>query len=382
MRSAVATGGRVAEPGGVVRAGGAAPRARVLAGAAPERLGTWRVLLAEGDALWAGRGLELGVSRDGGSSFRTAGVVPAGPLRRAAARLSWPARLLREGFHDLLRLASGELLGVVRGALVLLANGETRFRVVHRVERGTRPLNVCRAPSGALFWGEYFGNPGRDEVRVLGSRDGREWDVVHVFPRGSIRHVHGIHADSHRGGLWVLTGDDGDEAALWWTADEFRTLEPVARGAQRARAVTVLPLAEGLLVPMDSPDEPNRIHLLDPSTGAFHELARVPGSVFHAARTPGLLAVSTVVEPSRVNRDRRVALCVSADGTRWRTACRFARDLPADRRGRLLYPTLVLPRGIPDAPRLYATGQALAGAHGRLLRWSEGELRDAQEAAA
>jgi len=357
--------------------GSVARRARVLEGVAPERLGSWRVLLAEGESLFASRGLELFVSHDAGDSFRRVATLSAGPLRHAAARLSWPARLLREGFHDLVRRPGGDLVAVVRGAIALRRAGDQRFRISHRIERGTRPLSLCLAPSGRLFYGEYFGNPGRAEVRVWGSADGSAWEVAHVFPAGAIRHVHGIHADERRGGMWVLTGDDGDEAGIWWTGDDFRTLAPVARGTQRARAVTVLPLEEGLLVPMDSPDEPNTIQLLDPERGTFADLAPVPGSVFFAARTRGLLAVASVVEPSPVNRDPRVALLVSRDGSDWRLACRFGRDLLADRRGRLLYPTLLLPRGTASWPALFATGQSLAGAHGRLLRWSEEELLEA-----
>lgn len=349
-------------------------RARVAAGVAPERLGPFRVLLAEGQALFASRGLELFVSHDAGGAFQRVGVVPVGLARRALARCPWSARLLREGFHDLVRRPGGELVGVIRGAIVAQSAGEPRFRVAHRVERGTRPLGLCLAPSGRLFYGEYFGNPRRDEVRVWGSDDGRAWEVVHTFPRGTIRHVHGIHADPHRGGLWVLTGDAGDEAGIWWTADDFRTLEPVVLGTQRARAVTLLPLEAGLLVPMDSPEQQNHVQLFHPESGRFEDLAPVPGSVFHAARTPGLFAVASVVEPSRVNRDRRVALLVSRDGCTWRVACRLAPDLRLDGRGRLLYPTLVLPRGTAAWPCLFATGQALAGAHGRLLRWSEDEL--------
>lgn len=352
-----------------------APRARVAEGVAPTLLDRLRVLHAEGEDLYASHGLELFRSRGGGPFSPLAGA-PGGWTARALAEAPLSARFLRAGFHAVAPLPSGDLVAVVRGALLYCARGEGRFEVAHQVRRGTRPLGVAVAKSGHAYFGEYFGNAAREEVHVYGSPDGRAWEVAHTFPRGAVRHVHGVHADPHRGGLWVLTGDDGDEVGLWWTADEFKTLEPVVRGDQRARAVTVLPLEDGVVVPMDTPFEENHIQHLDPSTGRLSSLARLPGSVFCSTRTSRGLALSTVVEKSSVNTDPRVALFVSRDGHDWRPAARLERDLAwlRDRRGYLQYPTLRLPTGRSSAPDLLATAQSLAGCHGRLLRWSWSEL--------
>ncbi len=353
------------------------PAAAVVEGLAPERLGRWRVLFADEARVIAASGLALGLSRDGGRRFEPLATAPGGPLRAARARAPLVARLLREGFHALLPLADGALVAVGRGAVLHLPAGERRFRVAHRVRRGTRPLGVCRAPSGRLFFGEYFANPAREPVHVYGSADGARWDVVHTFPAGAIRHVHAVVTDPWRGGLWVLSGDEGAEAALWWTDDEFRTLEPVVRGVQAVRCVGVLPLAAGLVTPTDTPHEPNAVHLLDPATGRSERLAELPGSAFATARAGELLLVATAVEKSAVNRDQRPALLASGDGLRWRTVARFARDLPwlRDRRGYLRYPTLALPAFEGAPPFVLATGQSIAGAEGRLLRWRSARLR-------
>ena len=213
----------------------------------------WRVLRADAEVVHASADLDLYRSTDAGATFHF--VARAGETwrDRALARTPLVSRLLRCGFHGLTPLPNGDMVAVVRGAILHRAAGADRFEVAHRIERGSRPLNVGLAPSGRLFFGEYFGNPDRAEVHVYGSDDGRSWEVAHTFPAGSIRHVHGVHADPYRGGVWVLTGDDDQESGLYWSDDDLATLEPVVSGTQRARAVAVLPRPEAGIVPTDTP---------------------------------------------------------------------------------------------------------------------------------
>lgn len=331
-----------------------------------------RALHAEGSVVHASRGLELLRSDDGGDTFAPVARVRARALGRIAARTPLLARFLRTGFHGLVPLADGGHVAIVRGAILHRAPDAETFTVAHAVTRGTRPLNVCVAPSGKLYFGEYFSNGERGEVHVYGSDDGRAWDVAHTFEAGSIRHVHGIHADAYRGGVWVLTGDDDEESAVLWTDDDFRTLERVSHGSQRARAVAVLPTPDALVVPTDTPRETNFVQRMDVETGRLERLCALPGSVFSAARTDRLFVLSTTVEKSDVNVDQRAAVFASVDGERWTAFARFHRDLPLlrDRRGYLQLPTLNLPSG-RGAGRVLATGQALMGEHGALLGWDE-----------
>lgn len=361
-----------------------APRATHAGDGPPaHRLGRRRALRVDGDTLWASAGLDLWRSSDAGGTFVRVARASAARLPRVLASTPLVERLLRAGFHDLVPGADGGLVAVVRGALLHLRPGAETFGLAHRVRRGSRPLAVCASGSGRLFFGEYFQNGAREPVHVYGSDDGRHFEVVHTFPAGSIRHVHGIVPDAGRGGLWVLTGDEGDEAGLWWTDDEFRTLEPVVRGVQGARAVSVLPHPDGLIVPTDTPHEPNFVQLLDPATGRLERLASLPGSVFFTGRTRSLYLLSTTVEASRVNRDPRAALYASRDGLDWRPVARLERDLAflRDRRGYLTYPTLRLPRSSGAPEHVFATARALRGLHGQLLRWHEDDvLRFIEEA--
>ena len=106
--------------------------------------------------------------------------------RRLSVMNALTARLFRDGFHALAVLPSGGLVAAVPGAIVTLRPGETEFRPTHVITRGTRPLHITAVPGGAVYWGEYFDNPSRDEVHIYASTDaGATWTVAYTFPKGA-----------------------------------------------------------------------------------------------------------------------------------------------------------------------------------------------------
>ncbi len=335
-----------------------------------------RVLHVDGTEVWAGRGLTLLHSADGGASFQERGRVPGRLAQRLLSRNELTTRLFRTGFHAVAPLPGGALVAVVRGAVLHLRADAQEFELAHSIQRGKRPLNLCVHPSGRVYFGEYFRNRFRRAVHLYGSDDGRSFHVVGTFKRRSIRHVHAIHWDPHRAGMWVLTGDDGDEAGLWFTPDEFVTLEPVLRGAQAARAVTLFAREDGLILPTDTPFERNYVQHFDPETGTVERLAELPGSVFHGTRSRSLYLLSTVVERSPINTDPRPALFASRDGDDWKLVARLRRDFPQLEAlpPFLQWPTLLLPTGSTSTDTIWASGQALARAHDRALTWSDEAL--------
>lgn len=344
-------------------------------------LGPVRPQLLDGSTLYASRGLTLLASDDHGENFRRVCGANVGPLHRWASRVRLLARIGRLGFHGVRRLCSGAFVGIVRGHIVRRDEDGGPFWPVFRLPRGSRPLDLCVHPEGGIYIGEYFSNPRRDAVRVFGSDDGRRWKPVHSFSAGAVRHVHGVVHDEYRDGLWVLTGDDDRESGLWFTGDGFDTLEPVVRGTQQARAVSVVPTQKGLIVPTDSPRIENTIQLLELPEARLTPLCPLPGSAFHALESGGLYLVSTVAEPSPVNDETGATLFASLDGEVWRRVDRFppdalCRTLPFA--GKVLrYPEIALTPGDNETPFVFGFGRSVQGADGRFVRWSRSEIEDA-----
>lgn len=335
-------------------------------------LGRYRPLLMQEESLYASLGLTVFRSHDFGESFCRLASCREDLLQALGSRLPMGERIGRLGFDSLLALPGERLIGTIRGSVVL-SEASLPFRSVFRMTRGSRPLNLCLSPEGQVFFGEYFSNPERTEVHIYGTSDCQSWEIVWTFSAGSVRHIHAVIYDPYRDGVWVLTGDRDHECGLWFTPDSFTTLEPVARGSQHFRAVAVVPMEEGLLVPTDSPKIQNWIQLLEFPDLGFRRLHPLPGSAFHAIRSGGVFFVSTVSEPSTVNSQHGARVYGSLDGFRWGSVARFSPDLLS--RGfswaaRLIrYPEIAMVGGWDQTPFVFGYGRGVAGAGGKMIRW-------------
>jgi hypothetical protein len=278
-----------------------------------------RALSWSGDHLYAARGYQLLRARiqdpSGSMTWQpVAGFRPA-LRRRFSVKGALTMRLFRDGFHALAVLPSGGLVAAVPRAIVTLAPGESEFRQTHPILRGTRPLHITAGPGGAIYWGEYFDNPARDQVHIYASTDsGVTWSVAYTFPKGAIRHVHNVVHDPWADCLWVLTGDYGDECRILRATCDFSRVESVLQGQQQARAVALVPTEDGLYFSSDTPLESNYIYRLD-RQGSLSQLAPINSSSIYGCRVGSRVFFSTMVEPSAVNRDRHVRLYAGDTGS-------------------------------------------------------------------
>jgi len=275
------------------------------------RFPAMRALAWSNDHLYASRGYELfRASVQDASSLTWSPVARFHPssVRRLSAGHRLSARLLRDGFHALTIAPSGGLVAAVPAAIIAVRPGETEFRITHSITRGTRPLHITAAPSGAIFWGEYFDNPTREEVHICASTDsGLTWSVAYTFPKRAIRHVHNIVHDPWADCLWILTGDYGNECRILRAACDLSHVETVLQGKQQARAVAAIPTKDGLYFSSDTPLEQNYIYRLD-RQGALSQLVAVSSSSIYGCHAKEHLFFSTMIEPSEVNRDRAVRI--------------------------------------------------------------------------
>lgn len=293
-----------------------------------------RALAWAGDRLYGGRGYELvvGEIQDPPSTVNWRPVAAFRPdwRRQFSVRSRLTARLFRDGFHALAVLPSGGFVAAVPGAIVTLRPNEGEFRQTHAITRGTRPLHITAVPGGAVFWGEYFDNALREEVHIYASIDGgASWSVAYTFPKGAIRHVHNIVHDPCENCLWVLTGDYGDECRILRAACDFSRVETVLQGNQQARAVALIPMEDGLCFSSDTPLESNYIYRFD-RQGKLSRLAPISSSSIYGCRVGRYVFFSTMVEPSKVNRDRNVRVygcSMGGHGERgWRPLLEWRKD--------------------------------------------------------
>jgi len=283
---------------------------------------------------------------------------PAWRSITSSSRLA--SRFFRDGFHTLVALSSGHLVGAVPNAIVTLAPGETEFHVSHKVFRGTRPLHLAVTPGDHIFWGEYFDNPQRDQVHIYASTDrGAHWEIAHTFPNGAIRHVHNIVYDEWEKCLWVLTGDDGSECRILRASCDFTTVDVILSGHQQNRSAALVPTRDALYFSSDTPFEANHVYRLD-RRGNLVEVAALSASSISGCSVGNAVFFSTMVEPSAINSGRNVSLYGSPDGMQWRRVF----DLKKDRwpMGLFQYGNAFLPDGKNTTNLLAVSTIAVEGA--------------------
>jgi hypothetical protein len=253
------------------------------------------------------------------------------------------SRFFRDGFHALVVLSSGHLVGAVPRAIVTLAPEEREFHVSHKLLRGIRPLHLAIAPNDHIFWGEYFDNPQRDEVHIYASTDrGTNWDVAHTFPRGTIRHVHNIVYDEWGNCFWVLTGDHGSECRILRASRDFTAVDVVLSGHQQTRSAALVPARDALYFSSDTPVETNHVYRLD-RRGDLSKVSALSSSSTYGCSVGNAVFFSTMVEPSAINSDRNVCLHGSPDGLQWQ--CLLQRKKDRWPMGLFQYGNAFLPNG-------------------------------------
>lgn len=268
-----------------------------------------RVLAWSGNRLYASRGYMLvcaAIQSPANIDWQTIADFRPSFRRRLSATNRFTARLFRDGFHALVVLPSGVIIGAVPGSIVTLRPRETEFRQTYAITRGTRPLHITAVPGGTIYWGEYFDNAAREEVHIYASNDqGLTWQVAHTFPQRAIRHVHNIVHDPWGHCLWILTGDYGDECRILRAACDLSRIETVMQGNQQARAVAAVPTQDGLYFSSDTPLESNYIYRLD-RHDRLTQIAAISSCSIYGCCVGTRVFFSTMVEPSEVNPDRTV----------------------------------------------------------------------------
>ena len=283
-----------------------------------------RILYVDGHTLYAQIGNKSCSSNDYGNSWSESSIKLIG---NALSYSKLHNRLMRKGIYCLKILKNGRFLFVIKGGIYNFDHINGYMDKSFSISRGSRPLFLCENQDGDIFFGEYYNNPKRDEVNiyVLRSSSG-SWEVAYKFKKNNIRHVHGVFYDIYDNKLWVTTGDRDNESALWFTDNQFKTLEKAISGSQQSRALQLLFTKDYVYFGTDTPFEINHIYRLEKSSGKVEKLISVDSSVYWGCKVGEYLFFSTAVEPSKVNKSRYACIWGSSDGKTWKCVAKFKKD--------------------------------------------------------
>lgn len=275
-------------------------------------------------------------------------------------------RFLRAEITGLYFLENGDRIAVAKKGLFLCGNGNRMFEKCFAMPRGSKPLNICIAPSGCLYFGEYFQNMEKQAVNIYCSKDNAQtWQIAYTFAAGAINHIHGLFYDQYTNRIWVATGDRENECIIGYTEDEFKTFKEVFRGGQEYRTCQLFFYKDFIVFGTDTQYEQNVIKKFDRQTLEITELQKVQGSVIKGGQVGDVAFISTTVEPSKVNTDKYAHLWMTKDGIHWEERYKAKKDwLPATL---FQFGTFEFPQyyGIEKLDRLYFSGRALKGLDGK-----------------
>ena len=307
-------------------------------------------------------------STTGRPPFTLVGVFPAPFWKGQIARWRLAQRALRFGYYNVLRLPDETLFVTFDKSIGVFDGG--RFRGLAglvqpcRVFRGGGALDS----DGTLFFGEYVPNERRDDpVRVYCYRPGSERiEVVHEFPPGTVRHVHGIYRDPYTASLWCVTGDRGDECRILRTTDQFRVLDTVGAGDESWRCVHPLFTPQAVYYASDSEFARNHIYRIDRQSGDRSVVTEIGGPVYHAHAVGTDLFFSVGVEWCPSQEGRSATLWHVNEQGACAEILAFEKDrFPARY---FQYGTLCFPCGPGLADEFFFHGVALRGADKRTFR--------------
>ena len=127
-------------------------------------------------------------------------------------------------------------------------------------------------------------NKGRSEIHIYYLPKGSSTvEIVHTFPPGSIRHIHGIYYDSYTNNLLCTTGDLKHECKILTSSNGFSSIEIIGEGDESWRAISLLIDDKYIYYGTDSEFIQNKLYKIEKSTGLRQELAILPGPVYYSS---------------------------------------------------------------------------------------------------
>ena len=257
--------------------------------------------------------------------------LPLAPDKRLLAC----SRLARRA----LRLDKANAVFVENRTAVVFAyqGGLYRWSIDSQAVVRTGSLKQCRnvlhqgiavLDENRLLLGEYGHNAARDAVPIWSSADaGRSWSVAHVFPAGSIKHVHGVYRDPFSDDVWIPTGDFEGECFLYRTDVNFTQVEKYGDGTQTWRTVALLFAPDRISWIMDSQLQTSHLLHLDRQSGKLTKGRSFPGPIWYVKQLQDrvALAQSTCELGPGVHSDS-AHLFASRDHETWVEVARFKKD--------------------------------------------------------
>jgi hypothetical protein len=307
-----------------------------------------RILYLKGKKLFINKDLIIFKNVNDDKDFLIENKLPANSiLKRIEFNIHLIARLLRNGVHHFIPLDNNDCAFIYNKRLRIIQSGKVLF---DEPIPGSRPLSFEKIGNKLIF-GEYRSNPERSHISIFSIDLNEKPLLVKAFTFEGIRHIHGIYQDPYTEVVYITTGDENNEAAIYKTDESFQAMEKLVSGSQQTRAIKLLFDENFIYFGSDAPHEKNYLYKFNKQDKQLTQLTEVGSSVFHGCKVNNWLFFSTAIEPSKVNKTKYAEVWASPDGDNWKCILTFKKDIFSMRY--FQYGQIFFPNGPGDGINLW-----------------------------
>jgi len=273
--------------------------------------------------LWATRGMIVYKLKSGDNKFTRVAHVPT------VFSFSWLRNFtifrkltIRPECVEMIVTDNGEICALSAGQIWLLPASEKEFHKTMQLsnygigDQGIRNDGIINIDDSTVFFGEYFQNPNRDEVKIFKSMNNmNSWKVAFEFQPGQIRHIHAVQKDPYSDKLWLCTGDFNEESMVAWSNDNFKSITQIGQGSQLWRVCQLIFTEQFVFWGTDTGSEDLAgIYRWDKNTAEMEKLQKVDGAIFYGTRLArGTIVMSTNRQGRKNEIDNKTRLFIITD---------------------------------------------------------------------
>jgi len=180
-------------------------------------------------------------------------------------------------------------------------------------DQGVRNDGIFSEGDATAYFGEYFQNPNKIEVRVFKTmNDLKTWELVYKYEPGEIRHIHAIQKDPYSDKIWICTGDVDEECSIGWTDNDFESINIIGQGSQLWRVCQLIFTPESVYWGTDNEElDIAGIYKWDRKTSDLQKLYELDGAIFYGITlAEGTIVMSSDREGMVSERDDKTRLFV------------------------------------------------------------------------
>jgi hypothetical protein len=265
------------------------------------------LLVQESDSggnLWATRGFLIYRLRKGDNKFIRVARVPSGFSIFWLNNFRFVRKFtLRSECMEMTISEEGKITAFASGLIWFSSGLGMKFHKINKLDhfgikigRGIMSTGLLQANKSEFFFGEYFNNRERTNVKIFGFNNvSNSWVTSYQFNPGQIRHIHALQRDPYTDRLWICVGDEDSEPMIGWSDDNYRNITPIGSGSQIWRTCQLVFTEEAIFWGTDTGSKDLAgIYRWDKKSKELKQVHRTDGAVFFAvALKNGTIVMST-----------------------------------------------------------------------------------------